>query len=167
MFSEGPGGFSTFQLLFALVPLAMLAMSIWGLVSIARRRAAANRITRNGHRVQGKVITSYLGQSGSREHRRTFLVETVEFMTLDGRTVRASPTFSDIGLTDRGGAFVTVVYDPQDPHRFIAPLSGDTLSGRGDGGRIATHVFMAVFAVIFLVASQAMMGIGRSLTGPF
>lgn len=158
MLGFGPGGFSTFQLMFAAVPLFMIAIAGWGLVSVARRRADANRIVRVGQRVQGKVITAYVGQSGSGDNRQTYIVETIEFMTLDGRTVRASPLHSDIGLTDRGGTYVTVVYDPEDPQRFVAPMNGQELRPRGNGARIGGAVFMIVFAVFFLVVSQSMIG---------
>ena len=158
MFEPGPGGFSLFQIFFAVIPLLMIAAGLWGLISLGRQRAATNRIQRNGVRVQGKVVTAYLGMSGSREHRRTFMVETIEFMTLDGRTVRASPLHSDIGLTDRGGTFVNVVYDPADPQRFLAPMNGRELKPRGDGARIVMMTFLIVFAVFFLVVSQSIIG---------
>ena len=156
MLGFGPGGFSTFQLMFAAVPLFMIAIAGWGLVSVARRRADANRIVRVGQRVQGKVITAYVGQSGSGDNRQTYIVETIEFMTLDGRTVRASPTYSDVGLTDRGGMFVTVIYDPQDPSRFLAPMDGQELRMRGHGVQIGVRVFIILFALFFLVSSQLM-----------
>ncbi len=158
MFEPGPGGFSLFQIFFAAVPLFMIAMAVWTIVSAVRGKASADRLMRRGVRVQGKVVTAYLGVSESREHRRTYMVETIEFMTLDGRTVRASPLHSDIGLTDRGGTYVTVVYDPEDPQRFVAPMNGQELRPRGNGARIGGAVFMIVFAVFFLVVSQSMIG---------
>lgn len=152
-----------FQLMFAAVPLFMIAIAGWSLISIARHRADANRLVRTGQRVQGKVITAYLGQSGSGDNRRTYIVETIEFMTLDGRTVRASPTHSDVGLTDRGGTYVTVIYDPADPQRFIAPMNGQELRPRGDGARIGVTVFLIVFAVFFLIVSQSIIGVTSML----
>ena len=126
-----------FQLMFAAVPLFMIAIAGWSLISIARHRADANRLVRTG--------------------------ETIEFMTLDGRTVRASPTHSDVGLTDRGGTYVTVIYDPADPQRFIAPMNGQELRPRGDGARIGVTVFLIVFAVFFLIVSQSIIGVTSML----
>ena len=152
MFDEGLGGIEVGRLIFLAVPLLMIIGTTSTLVAHLRAKAVSNGIMRRGQRVQGKVVTAYLGVTETREHRSTYMVETIEFTTLDGRTVRASPTQSDVGLTDRGGTYVTVVYDPEDPHRFLAPMNGQSLKRSSSG--IGVPVYVLIFALVFLFFTQ-------------
>lgn len=118
----------------------------------------ARRLASSGIRTEGRVISSHVHYSGTREDRSSRVVETIEFTTDRGQTVRANPVVSDIGTVDRSGMSVTVLHDRDRPERFIAPQNGHGISARGPVMRIG-------FALVFLAVIGIIVNGGRMILG--
>ncbi len=94
-------GFGAFATLFALVVLLLVLVALWMMFSAVRDLLRARRLASSGMRAEGWVISSHVHYSGTRESRSSRVVETIEFTTDRGQTVRANPVVSDAG-TPRG-----------------------------------------------------------------
>ncbi|MEY8654562.1 DUF3592 domain-containing protein [Brachybacterium paraconglomeratum] len=94
-------GFGAFATLFALVVLLLVLVALWMMFSAVRDLLRARRLASSGMRAEGWVISSHVHYSATRESRSSRVVETIEFTTDRGRTVRANPVVSDAG-TPRG-----------------------------------------------------------------
>ena len=142
-------GFGVFATLFALVVLLLVLVALWMMFSAVRDLLRARRLASSGIRTEGRVISSHVHYSGTREDRSSRVVETIEFTTDRGRTVRANPVVTDAGTVDRSGMSVTVLHDRDRPERFIAPRDGRGISARGPVMRIGfALVFLAVIGII-------------------
>lgn len=142
-------GFGAFGAMFALVALLLVLVALWMMFSAVRDLLRARRLASSGMRAEGRVISSHVHYSGTREDRSSRVVETIEFTTDRGQTVRANPVVSDIGTVDRSGMSVTVLHDRDRPERFIAPQNGRGISARGPVMRIGfALVFLAVIGII-------------------
>jgi len=148
------------EILFLVVPAVMAVFGLWTIVGAVRAIAGVRGLERSGQETQGRVLRSHLqhSTSGSGENRTVTsrLVETIEFPTLDGRRIRAVPTYSDVGMLDRSESDVRVVYDPSRPERFIAPQGARMGTGRYVG-RIVFALFFLGFVAFFVTVSQGMM----------
>lgn len=116
----------SFDLIRALGGLLMLAAAARFGIPAFRNLRTSQRLAESGTQVEGRVVSVFrkvTRNSDSVGSRRTVtLIETIEFTTADGRTVRGNPVLSDVGRTDRSGASVVVYFDPAQPESFIAPL---------------------------------------------
>lgn len=154
------GRMSSVPLLFLLVP-AILIVS--GLVTVARgigRVLTVQALQARGRRARGRVVGAHVqvSRSSSRSRGTRSMVETIEFTTADGRTVRAVPAVSDVGLLDRSGTEVEVLYDDQRPDRFIAPKDGDRMrTGALLAAPLMSLVMIAVM-LVFVVVTWRMVG---------
>ena len=142
-------GFGAFGAVFGLVALLLVLAGLWIVISAVRDLLRARRLASSGIRTDGRVISSHVHYSGTREDRSSRVVETIEFTTDRGQTVRANPVVSDAGTVDRSGMSVTVLHDRDRPERFIAPQNGRGISARGPVMRIGfALVFLAVIGII-------------------
>ncbi|MEO2096149.1 MAG: DUF3592 domain-containing protein [Brachybacterium sp.] len=142
-------GFGAFATLFALVVLLLVLVALWMMFSAVRDLLQARRLASSGMRAEGWVISSHVHYSATREDRSSRVVETIEFTTDRGRTVRANPVVTDAGTVDRSGMSVTVLHDRDRPERFIAPQNGHGISARVPVMRIGfALVFLAVIGII-------------------
>ena len=142
-------GFSAFGAMFGMVALLLVLVALWMMFSAVRDLLRARRLDSSGIRTEGRVISSHVHYSGTREDRSSRVVETIEFTTDRGQTVRANPVVTDAGTVDRSGMSVTVLHDRDRPERFIAPQNGRGISARGPVMRIGfALVFLAVIGII-------------------
>lgn len=151
-------GFGTFGAMFALVALLLVLAGLWIVISAVRDLLRARRLASSGVRTEGRVISSHVHYSGTREDRSSRVVETIEFTTDRGQTVRANPVVSDTGTVDRSGMSVTVLHDRDRPERFIAPQNGHGISARVPVMRIG-------FGLLFLVVIGIIVNGGRMILG--
>lgn len=139
--------------LFVLVPaFLLLVMLLLGIVGVRELRRGA-RLEARGRRTEGRVISSKLHTSGTGKNRSSRLVETIEFVAENGRTVRGNPSLNDTGSVDRSGMSVAVLYDPERPEVFVAPQDGQRVRRSG-----------AVLKVV--VAAVGIVIIGGFVLGP-
>ncbi len=133
-------------LMLVLVPaLIMLVMVILGIAGLRELRRGA-RLEARGRRTEGRVISSKLHHGGSGRDRASRLVETIEFVTEDGRVVRGNPSLNDTGSVDRSGMTVPVIFDPDRPEVFVAPQDGERVSRTGS----LVKVIVAVVGVVII-----------------
>ena len=151
-------GFGAFGAVFGLVALLLVLAGLWIVISAVRDLLRARRLASSGIRTDGRVISSHVHYSGTREDRSSRVVETIEFTTDRGQTVRANPVVSDAGTVDRSGMSVTVLHDRDRPERFIAPQNGHALSARVPVMRIG-------FGLLFLVVIGIIVNGGRMILG--
>ncbi|WP_233190959.1 DUF3592 domain-containing protein [Brachybacterium sp. UMB0905] len=151
-------GFGAFGAMFSLVALLLVLAGLWIVISAVRDLLRARRLASSGIRTEGRVISSHVHYSGTRENRSSRVVETIEFTTDRGQTVRANPVVSDIGTVDRSGMSVTVLHDRDRPERFIAPQNGRGISARVPVMRIG-------FGLLFLVVIGIIVNGGRMILG--
>ncbi|MEV0869143.1 DUF3592 domain-containing protein [Brachybacterium paraconglomeratum] len=151
-------GFGAFGAVFGLVALLLVLAGLWIVISGVRDLLRARRLASSGIRTEGRVISSHVHYSGTREDRSSRVVETIEFTTDRGQTVRANPVVSDIGTVDRSGMSVTVLHDRDRPERFIAPQNGHGISARVPVMRIG-------FGLLFLVVIGIIVNGGRMILG--
>lgn len=154
------------------VAVVVVAGIVWGVVrtmraaSLSRRLMEATPMT--GRVVASEIVTSnfYVHSGSAGDHgpvnpvgRRhlTKRVETIEYVTADGRVLRGSPAFTESGLPDRSGQEVPVHVDPQRPTVFVAPIGASMSMGsvylRMWGpilfGVVLVCIFLCVFGVLF------------------
>ena len=151
-------GFGAFGAVFGLVALLLVLAGLWIVISAVRDLLRARRLASSGIRTEGRVISSHVHYSGTREDRSSRVVETIEFTTDRGQTVRANPVVSDTGTVDRSGMSVTVLHDRDRPERFIAPQNGHAISARVPVMRIG-------FGLLFLVVIGIIVNGGRMILG--
>ncbi|WP_246957842.1 DUF3592 domain-containing protein [Brachybacterium sp. Marseille-Q7125] len=151
-------GFGAFGAMFSLVALLLVLAGLWIVISAVRDLLRARHLASSGIRTEGRVISSHVHYSGTREDRSSRVVETIEFTTDRGQTVRANPVVSDIGTVDRSGMSVTVLHDRDRPERFIAPQNGHGISARVPVMRIS-------FGLLFLVVIGIIVNGGRMILG--
>src|SRR5690606_17581165 len=151
-------GFGAFGAVFGLVALLLVLAGLWIVISAVRDLLRARRLASSGIRTDGRVISSHVHYSGTREDRSSRVVETIEFTTDRGQTVRANPVVSDAGTVDRSGMSVTVLHDRDRPERFIAPQNGHAISARVPVMRIG-------FGLLFLVVIGIIVNGGRMILG--
>ena len=151
-------GFGAFGAVFGLVALLLVLAGLWIVISAVRDLLRARRLASSGLRAEGRVISSHVHYSGTREDRSSRVVETIEFTTDRGQTVRANPVVSDTGTVDRSGMSVTVLHDRDRPERFIAPQNGHAISARVPVMRIG-------FGLLFLVVIGIIVNGGRMILG--
>ena len=151
-------GFGAFGAVFGLVVLLLVLAGLWIVISAVRDLLRARRLASSGIRTEGRVISSHVHYSGTREDRSSRVVETIEFTTDRGQTVRANPVVSDAGTVDRSGMSVTVLHDRDRPERFIAPQNGHAISARVPVMRIG-------FGLLFLVVIGIIVNGGRMILG--
>ncbi|WP_434176582.1 DUF3592 domain-containing protein [Brachybacterium conglomeratum] len=151
-------GFGAFGAVFGLVALLLVLAGLWIVISAVRDLLRARRLASSGIRTEGRVISSHVHYSGTREDRSSRVVETIEFTTDRGQTVRANPVASDAGTVDRSGMSVTVLHDRDRPERFIAPQNGHAISARVPVMRIG-------FGLLFLVVIGIIVNGGRMILG--
>ena len=142
-------GLGAFGAVFGLVVLLLVLAGLWIVISAVRDLLRTRRLASSGLRAEGRVISSHVHYSGTREDRSSRVVETIEFTTDRGQTVRANPVVSDTGTVDRSGMSVTVLHDRDRPERFIAPQNGRSVPVRGSVMRIGFGlVFLVVIGII-------------------
>ena len=151
-------GFGAFGAVFGLVALLLVLAGLWIVISAVRDLLRARRLASSGIRTEGRVISSHVHYSGTREDRSSRVVETIEFTTDRGQTGRANPVVSDAGTVDRSGMSVTVLHDRDRPERFIAPQNGHAISARVPVMRIG-------FGLLFLVVIGIIVNGGRMILG--
>lgn len=115
-----------FELFTGLVGLGLLAAAARFGIPAFRNLRTSQRLAESGTQVEGRVVSVFRKVTRNSESvgssRTVTLIETIEFTTADGRTVRGNPVLSDVGTTDRSGTSVVVYVDPAQPESFIAPL---------------------------------------------
>lgn len=142
--------FTVVPALFGIVGLVIVLRALWDL-----RRGA--QLARHGVPVQGRVVAAHVKSTGSREHRSSRMVETIEFTSGRGQSVREIPAVSDVGMLDRTGSTVTVLHDRDRPELFIAPRDGRRMSPWPQLRRAGFGVVFMVFSGVFLVFSRMVM----------
>jgi hypothetical protein len=145
--------------MFVVVPALIALVLLWMIVGAVREISGLRSLQRSGQESRGTVVASHVSHStsGSGDDRSVSsrLVETVEFPTLDGRRIRAVPTYSDVGMIDRSGQEVRVVYDRERPERFVAPTGAQMGTGAA-GVRIVIAVVFLALVGGFVALSQSM-----------
>lgn len=161
---------SSFSLMFTLVPVLIIVVTLVGCIRPAVALARMLRLTSRGQKARGEVISSHLQEDRStsrngrtRVHRS--MSETIEFTTSTGAVVRANPAASDIGMVDRTGLPVTVIYDRERPDVFMAPRDGERIKPWQTLAGIGTRLVMVVVAVGLLVIGGSMSGLFGSRGG--
>ncbi|MGN6241574.1 MAG: DUF3592 domain-containing protein [Cellulosimicrobium cellulans] len=148
------------SILFVIVPVFLGAAGLWTLFGALRGLAGVRSLQRSGQTTYGLVVAAHVQHSsrGSGSDRETTsrVVETIEFTTADGRRVRAVPSFSDVGMLDRSGSEVRVIYDPAEPTRCAAPV-GDRIGAGGQVGRIVFSLVFLGFVAFFVLMSQSIL----------
>ncbi|MCQ4621815.1 DUF3592 domain-containing protein [Corynebacterium sp. CCUG 65737] len=91
------------------------------------------RLASHGVRVEGRVVDSFMHEKrtqdrGNRTRVERTMVETIEFTTVDGQPLLGQPAHSDVGMNNRIGQIVTVIYDPNYPQHFTAPVHGNDVN---------------------------------------
>ncbi|MDO5513394.1 DUF3592 domain-containing protein, partial [Corynebacterium sp.] len=120
-----------FSFIYVAVSVVMIAVGLYLLYQAIRLRSVLRELAQRGEKTTGRVVDSRVHTwENSRGREFTSLIETVEFRTLGGRSIRGRPRFSDAGLTDRTGHSVHIIYLPDDPDTFVAPRDGRQQSGR-------------------------------------
>ncbi len=94
-------GFGALGAVFGLLALLLVLAGLWIVISAVRDLLRARRLASSGMRAEGRVISSHVHYSGTREDRSSRVVETIQFTTDRGQTVRANPVVTDAG-TPRG-----------------------------------------------------------------
>lgn len=142
-------GLSTIlPIIVAVIAVVVALIFAVAIISAIRTSRTASSLSSQGQQTTGRVIAANAQTTGGGSDTpvRTRLVETIEFTTSDGRRIRGNPVSSDIGMLDRSGMDVTVLYDPQNPERFIAPKDGRAIAGNS-----AQPVIIAVVALFIIV----------------
>ncbi|WP_394214869.1 DUF3592 domain-containing protein [Brachybacterium vulturis] len=135
--------------LFAVVALVILGTGVRDLVR-------GGRLASQGMPVRGVVRETYVRTYGHNDSRRPHRVETIDFTTSTGQRVRSTPAVADIGMVDRSGEEVVVLYDRDRPDRFIAPKNGRHLSPAKPLIKIAICVAALVFLLFFAGTAAGM-----------
>lgn len=146
-----------FSLVFSAVAVMMTVAGFFMFYRAFRQWRTLRDLTERGERVQGTVTTSYVhveeNSKGNDVHR---LVEIVEFRTLAGQKIRGRPRFNDVGLADRSGQTVQVIYSRDNPELFLAPKDGKKQSS-------SVVLTSAVVGVVFLAVGLVLLSVGSSL----
>lgn len=150
-------GFESAGLMFVIVPAFIGLVALLILLSGVRDLLRGARMTSQGQQARGVVISAQVHISGNSDNRSSTMVETIEFATDRGQTVRANPLRGDIGMLDRSGQTVTVFYDRQRPERMIAPKNGRSLSPLKPLMKIGGTLVMLAFIAFFVNISQGML----------
>lgn len=150
-------GFENFGTMFVIVPAFIGLVALLILLSGVRDLLRGARLTSRGQQARGVVISAQVHLSGSSDNRSSTMVETIEFTTDRGQTVRTNPLRGDIGMLDRTGQEVTVFYDRQRPERIIAPKNGRSLSPLRPLMKIGFTLVMLVFVGFFVNFSQGLL----------
>ncbi|MEE1650226.1 DUF3592 domain-containing protein [Brachybacterium sp. J144] len=144
-------GFQLFPLLFLIIPGTMLLGALWRLLTAVVELLRGRRLAAIGQKAQGRVISSQSHYGGRGDSNTvTQMIETIEFTSDRGRTVRANPWVAEQHTVDRSGMTVDVLYDRDRPERFIAPQNGRSLSAGRPLKRIGFSLVFLVFTVFFL-----------------
>lgn len=155
------GAFSLMPVMFTVIAGLIALVFVMVMVKGIGQSRTTSRLASQGLRTTGRVVASHARTTGggSDTSVRTQLVETIEFTTGDGRTVRGNPVASDLGMLDRSGADVTVFYDRDSPEQFIAPKDGQRLrSGGGLTGVIFLVVVLGIFGIIAVLFGSSIVG---------
>ena len=152
-------GFENMSLLFIFVPAFIALVALFMLFTAVRNLLRGMNLASRGQRTTGRVISSNVRISGSSDNRSSTMIETIEFTTDRGQAVRATPLRGDIGMLDRSGQDVTVIYDRDRPERMIAPKNGRSLSPWGPLFKIVFTLVMLGFVTFFVVMSQGMLSL--------
>lgn len=146
MFGDLSFMFIAVPALFAVIALVILGTGVRDLVR-------GNRLASRGLPARGQVLSTYVRTYDHDDSRRPHRVETIGFTTPAGQLVRGEPVVADIGMVDRDGEEVEVLYDRDRPESFIAPRNGRRLSPAKPLIKIAICLavlaFLAFFAVMF------------------
>lgn len=149
------------SILFIVVPVVLAAAGLWMLIGAVRGWMVVRSLERSDARATGTVVAAHVhhsshGSSGNRTVSSR-MEETIEFRAPGAGVVRGTPVYSDIGMLDRSGTEVRVIYTPDNPSRFIAP--------KDERFKVGQFFFRIVFAVVFLsivvffiIMSQRMLG---------
>ncbi|SMG34881.1 Protein of unknown function [Corynebacterium pollutisoli] len=143
-----------FSFIFLAVSVLMIMVGLYLLYGAVKQRAILRDLSQRGERVRGTVVSSriHTRESSNGNDVRT-LIETIEFRTLTGHLVRARPRSNDVGLTDRTGQNVQVIYSKQNPELFAAPQDGKEPSRR-------PVIINAVAGVFFVCIGAALLTAG-------
>ncbi|WP_087486273.1 DUF3592 domain-containing protein [Brachybacterium massiliense] len=152
-------GFQGFSLMFVLVPALIGLVALFMLFTAVRNLLRGMNLASRGQRTTGRVISANLHISGGKDNRTSTMIETIEFTTDRGQTVRTTPLRGDIGMLDRSGQEVPVLYDRDRPERMIAPKNGRSLSPWGPLSKIVFSLVMLGFLTFFVVMSQGMLSL--------
>ena len=152
-------GFEGFSLMFVLVPASIGLVALFMMFSAVRNLLRGMNLASRGQRTTGRVISANLQISGGKDNRTSTMIETIEFTTDRGQTVRTTPLRGDIGMLDRSGQEVPVLYDRDRPERMIAPKNGRSLSPWGPLSKIVFSLVMLGFLTFFVVMSQGMLSL--------
>lgn len=149
-------GLENMSLIFIIAPAMIGLVALFTLFTAVRDLVRGTNLASRGQRANGRVISANVHVTGTRKNRTTKMVETIEFTTDRGQTVRATPLRGDTGMLDRSGQEVAVVYDRDRPERMIAPKNGRSLSPWGPLSKIVFTLVMFAFLAFFVVMSQGM-----------
>jgi hypothetical protein len=122
-----------------------------------RQIVVGKRLAASGVRTTGHVISSGVEHRGGNSNHggNSRRVETIQFGGPQG-TVRAVPTYSDVGMLDRSGMDVTVFCDRERPERFVAPRNGRSMA-------VGAPVFTIVFGLLFGGFAAVFLGVAGTL----
>lgn len=138
-------------LMFLVIPGMMLLGALWRLLTAAIELLRGRRLAATGQKAQGRVISSQSHYSGRGDSSSvTYMIETIEFTSDRGRTVRANPWVAEHHTIDRSGMTVDVLYNRDRPERFIAPQNGGALSPVRPLKGIGISLAVVVISVFFL-----------------
>ena len=84
-------GFEGFSLMFVLVPASIGLVALFMMFSAVRNLLRGMNLASRGQRTTGRVISANLHVSGGRDNRTSTMIETIEFTTDRGQTVRTTP----------------------------------------------------------------------------
>lgn len=114
-----------------------------------------------GHSATGLVISSREVITTSGEDYTRTMVETIRFAPDSGDRVEGSPLLSDVGMEDRTGEEVPIVYDPEDPACFLAPQDGSRVDLIEPARQLITPVVAGIggllaFAIVLPMALRVL-----------
>lgn len=135
-----------------LIVLTALGIAFRGLrtgIPDARRLYRAHQLAHTtGESATGLVVSSVVETTTTRDGFTRAMAETIRFSLADGTQISGAPMISDVGMEDRSGQEVIVLYDPAHPERFLAPQDGAATDLRESAQRAGVALLSGVVGLI-------------------
>ncbi|MDN6303570.1 MAG: DUF3592 domain-containing protein [Brachybacterium sp.] len=148
--------FQSTELMFVLIPGLFAVIALVFMATGVRDLIRGSRLASRGTPTRGVVRETFVRHYGARDSRPPHRIETIEFTTHTGQTIRDAPVVADIGMADRSEQAVDVYYERAQPHRFIAPKNGRSLSPVKPIVKIAICAAVLAFLSLFPVMAMGM-----------
>lgn len=142
------------EILFNLVPLFVLAGTVFVAVSVTRRSRQVGRAWRSGLTAEARCLRSYTRTSGGTgdTSARTTLYHVYEFTTRDGRSVRFEEGNGPGTIVE--GDIITVFYRPDRPDHATAKAPAWGKLTVSTGCALVLCGAVVAFCVFFMVTAH-------------